>query len=142
VIFEVWHKKGCLGSTFSAKRSCLRGPLITSAVKSITLKYSQFVFTPIIKGGERLARVLVSLKIFPSDVNVGLDALKKKIEDCLPEFASVYKFEEEPIAFGLVAIIAHLLVPEDKAGGIDEVEEALKKIDVISNLQTLTIRRV
>ncbi|HIE19354.1 TPA: elongation factor 1-beta [Candidatus Bathyarchaeota archaeon] len=89
-----------------------------------------------------MAKVLISLKIFPSDVNTDLEALKKKIEDCLPDFASVYKFEEEPIAFGLVAIIAHLLVPEDKAGGIDEVEMALKKIDTISNFQTLTIRRV
>ena len=89
-----------------------------------------------------MANVLISLKIFPSDVTVDLGALKKKIEGCLPDFASVYKFEEEPIAFGLVAIIAHILVPEDKAGGIDELEAALKKIDEISNLQALTIRRV
>jgi len=89
-----------------------------------------------------LAKVLVSLKIFPSDVNVDLEALKKKIEDSLPDFASIYKYEEEPIAFGLVALIAHVLVPEDKAGGIDEVETALKNIDEISNFQALTIQRV
>lgn len=89
-----------------------------------------------------MAKVLVSLKIFPSDVTVDLEDLKKKIEDCLPDFASVYKFEEEPVAFGLVAVIAHLLLPEDKAGGLNEVEEALKKVDEIGNLQTLTIQRV
>jgi len=89
-----------------------------------------------------LAKVLVSLKIFPSDVTVDLEDLKKKIEDCLPDFASVYKFEEEPVAFGLVAVIAHLLLPEDKAGGLNKVEEALKKVDGIGNLQTLTIQRV
>jgi len=89
-----------------------------------------------------MAKVLVSLKIFPSDIEADLEALKKKIENSLPEFASIYKFEEEPIAFGLVAIIAHILVPEDKAGGIDEVEEAIKRIDKISNLQALTIQRV
>jgi len=89
-----------------------------------------------------LAKVLISLKIFPSNVNVDLEVLKKKIEECLPDFASIYKFEEEPIAFGLVAIIAHILVPEDKAGGINELEAALKNIDEISNLQALTIRRV
>ena len=89
-----------------------------------------------------MAKVLVSLKIFPSDVTVDLEDLKKKIEDCLPDFASVYKFEEEPVAFGLVAVIAHLLLPEDKAGGLNKVEEALKKVDGIGNLQTLTIQRV
>ena len=111
-------------------------------MKNITLKYSQIVFTATAKGGDNVAKVLISLKIFPSDVNIDLEALKKKIEGCLPDFASIYKFEEEPIAFGLVAIIAHVLVPEDKAGGIDEVEAALKKVDEISNLQALTIRRV
>jgi len=89
-----------------------------------------------------LARVLVSLKIFPSDVTIDLKDLKKRVESCLPNFASIYKFEEEPIAFGLVAIIAHILLPEDKAGGLNEVEEALKKVNGIGNLQTLTIRRV
>jgi translation elongation factor aEF-1 beta len=89
-----------------------------------------------------LARVLVSLKIFPSDVKVNRDALKKEIEKNLPEYSSVYKFEEEPIAFGLVALIAHILIPEDKTGGIDEVEKSLRKIEKISDFQTLMVRRV
>ena len=89
-----------------------------------------------------MAKVSVSLKIFPSDVDVNRDALKMKIEKSLPEYASVYKFEEEPIAFGLVALIAHILMPEDKAGAIDEVESSLRKIGEISNFQTLMVRRV
>jgi len=89
-----------------------------------------------------LARVLVSLKIFPSDVDVSRDALKKEIEKNLPKYASVYRFEEEPIAFGLVALIAHILVPEDRTGGIDEVESSLRKIGKISNFQTLMVRRI
>jgi len=89
-----------------------------------------------------LARVLVSLKIFPSDVDVDRDALKKEIEDNLPEYTSVYKFEEEPIAFGLVAIIAHILVPEDRSGAIDKVESSLREIGKISDFQTLMVRRV
>jgi translation elongation factor aEF-1 beta len=89
-----------------------------------------------------LAKVLVSLKIFPSDVDVDRESLKRKIKKMLPNYASVYQFEEEPIAFGLVAIIAHVLLPEDKTGGIDEVESNLKKIAEISDFQTLTVRRV
>jgi len=45
-----------------------------------------------------LAKVLVSLKIFPSGVEVDRESLKKKIENQLPEYASMYKFEEEPAA--------------------------------------------
>jgi translation elongation factor aEF-1 beta len=89
-----------------------------------------------------LAKVLVSLKIFPSDVDVDRESLKKNIEKTLPSYASVYQFEEEPIAFGLVAVIAHVLLPEDKTGGIDEVESSLRKLSEISDFQTLTVRRV
>jgi translation elongation factor aEF-1 beta len=89
-----------------------------------------------------LAKVLVSLKIFPSDVDVDRESLKRNIEKTLPNYASVHQFEEEPIAFGLVAIIAHVLLPEDKTGGIDEVESNLKKIAEISDFQTLMVRRV
>jgi translation elongation factor aEF-1 beta len=101
------------------------------------------VFYRALKGEQVLAKkVMVSLKIFPCDVDVDREALKKEIEKTLPDYASVYKFEEEPIAFGLVAVIAHVLVPEDKEGGVDEVESRLKKIDKISEFQTLMVRRV
>ena len=89
-----------------------------------------------------MAKVLVSLKIFPSDVDADRESLKRNIEKALPDFASVYQFEEEPIAFGLVAVIAHVLMPEDKTGGIDEVESNLRKLAEISNFQTLMVRRV
>ena len=89
-----------------------------------------------------MARVLVSLKIFPTDVDVDREKLKKDIERNLPEYAKVYQFEEEPIAFGLVALIVHVLIPEDRSGAIDEVELNLKKIEKISDFQTLMVRRV
>ena len=76
-----------------------------------------------------MARVLVSMKIFPSDIDVNRDALKNEIEEGLPDYTSVYKFEEEPIAYGLVAIIAHILVPEDRTGAVDEVESSLRRIE-------------
>jgi len=82
------------------------------------------------------------MKIFPTGIEIDREVLKKDIEQTLPDYASVYQFEEEPIAFGLVAIIAHILVPEDREGGIDEVESSLKKIDKISDFQTLMVRRV
>jgi len=87
-------------------------------------------------------KVMVSMKIFPLDIELDREVLKKEIEKTLPEYATVYKFEEEPIAFGLVAIIAHILLPEDKEGCIDEVESYLKKMDKISDFQTLMVRRV
>ncbi|MEM2272622.1 MAG: elongation factor 1-beta [Candidatus Bathyarchaeia archaeon] len=89
-----------------------------------------------------MARVVVSLKIFPADINVDLDALKEKIRGALPSYASIYRFEEEPIAFGLVALIAHIMLPEDLSGGLDEVERRIQEISDVSDIQIVMVRRI
>ncbi|MEM1515769.1 MAG: elongation factor 1-beta [Candidatus Bathyarchaeia archaeon] len=89
-----------------------------------------------------MARVIVSLKIFPADVNVSLDSLRKKIKDALPNYAHIYGFEEEPIAFGLVALITHIVLPEDQEGGLDEIERRIREISDVSDIQALMVRRV
>jgi elongation factor 1-beta len=89
-----------------------------------------------------LGKIVISFKIFPSEATVDLSLLKEKIEKGLPEFASVHGFAEEPIAFGLKALIAHIILPEDRSGILDEVENYLLKIGEISQIETLMVRRV
>ncbi len=88
-----------------------------------------------------MGSVVVSYKIFPIDITVDFDKLKKKVEDCLPEFASIYGFGEEPIAFGLNALIVQIKIPEDKSGVLDELEKKFGKISDISQVQPGMVRR-
>jgi translation elongation factor aEF-1 beta len=88
-----------------------------------------------------MGSVIISYKIFPIDVTVDFNELKKRIEESLPEFASVYGFAEEPIAFGLNALIAHIKIPEDKSGVLEDLEKGLEGISEISQVQTITVRR-
>jgi elongation factor 1-beta len=88
-----------------------------------------------------LAKVLASIKIFPTDANLDLESLKSKIQQALPAGATVQKFEEEPVAFGLVALIAHVLLPEDIEGKMDQVEESIRAIDSVSEIQVLQVGR-
>jgi len=48
---------------------------------------------------------------------------------------------EEPIAFGLSALIAHIVLPEDRSGVLDEVESYLLKIKEVSQIETIMVRR-
>ena len=89
-----------------------------------------------------MSRVVVSFKIFPSDVTIDHSFLKRKIKKSLPKYASVSRFIEEPIAFGLIALIAHIVIPEEKPGGLDEIEKGFRKIQEISEIETLMIRRI
>jgi len=88
-----------------------------------------------------MGSVVISYKIFPKDITVDFNDLRKKIEESLPEFASIYGFGEEPIAFGLKALIAHIKFPEDKTGVLEEVEKRLEGISEISQVQTVMVRR-
>ena len=89
-----------------------------------------------------MAKVMVSVKIFPSDVAGNMNDLKETIKKTLEGTASIYKYEEEPVAFGLVALVAHVLVPEDAEGRMDQVEELLKGIRGVSEVQVLVSRRI
>ena len=88
-----------------------------------------------------MAKVLASIKIFPNDANLDLNVLKSKVQQCLPAGSTVQKFEEEPVAFGLVALIAHVVLPDDAEGKMDQVEEAIRSVDSVSEIQVLRVGR-
>jgi elongation factor 1-beta len=88
-----------------------------------------------------MGSVLVTYKIFPEDIVENFDDLKKKIQNIMPEFSSIEGYGEEPIAFGLVALLVQVKFPEDKTGIVDEFEEKLAKIQGISQAQTFMVRR-
>ena len=88
-----------------------------------------------------MGSVIVTYKVFPEDITENFDDLKKKIQGCLPEFATVEGYGEEPIAFGLKALLVQMKFPEDKSGILDEFETQLGKIQGISQVQTLMVRR-
>ncbi|MCD6241079.1 elongation factor 1-beta [Candidatus Bathyarchaeota archaeon] len=88
-----------------------------------------------------MAKIVVSYKIFPTDINVDFEKLKQAIKDCLPSQVEVYGYSIEPVAFGLNALIAHIILPEDESGILDDLEEKLKAIPEVSQIQTLMVRR-
>ena len=88
-----------------------------------------------------MAKVLASIKVFPSDANIDLPALRSRIERALPPSSNIRKVEEEPIAFGLVALIAHVEMPENVEGIMDQVEEAIKSVELVSEIQVLKVIR-
>jgi elongation factor 1-beta len=88
-----------------------------------------------------MGSVIVTYKVFPEDIVENFDPLKKQIEACLPEASSISGFGEEPIAFGLKALLVQVRFPEDKTGLVDEFEKNLESIKGVSQAQTLMVRR-
>jgi elongation factor 1-beta len=88
-----------------------------------------------------MGSIKVVYKVFPEDIVEAFDDLKNKVESCLPESSAVEGYGEEPIAFGLKALLVQVTFPEDKTGVVDEFESELGKIPGVSQVQTVMVRR-
>ena len=82
------------------------------------------------------------LRVYPSDVGLDLERMKEDIRRVIPEGTSIQKYEEEPIAFGLVAIVAYVLIPEDREGLMDEVESRIQRVEGVGNVEVWMVGRV
>ena len=90
----------------------------------------------------KMGSVIIAYKIFPTDITVDFEHLKNEIEKALPEFASIYGFGEEPIAYGLKALLVQIKFPEDKTGVLEDFEKKMEGISNISQVQTISVRRI
>lgn len=85
--------------------------------------------------------VAAKIKIMPAGVDTDLEALKGRLEAVVPEGAKLRTFSEEPIAFGLKAIIALVLVG-DMEGGTEPVEEAFAAVDEVESVSVVELGRL
>ncbi len=88
-----------------------------------------------------MGSVIVTYKVFPEDIVKDFTPMKKEIESKLPKYAEVTGYGQEPVAFGLEALLVQVKFPEDQQGVVDELETALGQIKGISQVQTLMVRR-
>ena len=59
-----------------------------------------------------MGEVMNTLKVMPENPDVDLEQLKAAIADLVKEPASLHAIEEEPIAFGLVALNTMVIVED------------------------------
>ena len=76
----------------------------------------------------------------PTSPEVNLEEIKEKAEKVIEDNKGTNpKFEEEPIAFGLKAVIANFAIDEDKP--LEPIEEGLEKIENVNSVQVVDMRR-
>lgn len=83
-----------------------------------------------------MGQVAVVLKIMPEDM-AKFEQLKK---DALA-MLHPYKMEEQPIAFGIVALSLTFVIP-DGAGGADALEEKAAAIPNVSGVEVVSMDRL
>ena len=88
-----------------------------------------------------MARVVITLKIMPDDVEVDLEELFKKIKEVIPEGTDVRAHEIVPIAFGLKAIRMNV-ARDESLGGPDDIEAAITTLDGVSQVEVEMLSRM
>jgi elongation factor 1-beta len=81
-----------------------------------------------------MAKVLAVIKVLPEAVDTSLEKLQKAISVKLPPTVSIKKTEIEDIGFGIKALRLNLVLP-DEAGGTDLVEETIRGVKGVSDVQ-------
>jgi translation elongation factor aEF-1 beta len=88
-----------------------------------------------------MGKIVIAYKILPSESTVDLEVLKEKIKKQLADIASIQRFAEEPIAFGLSALKVNMILPE-KDGILEETEKRITDIEEVGQLSTLGVTRL
>ena len=88
-----------------------------------------------------MGKVAAAIKGMPQSPEVDLDTLETQLEESLPEGAQINGFERDDVAFGLVALVPTVIVP-DEAGGTEAVEEAFAGVDDVESVSVEDVGRL
>lgn len=83
----------------------------------------------------------VKIKIMPVSPDVNLNEIEEEAKKIIEENSGINReYVQEPIAFGLKAIIAFFQWPEEKE--LEKVEEELGKIKDVQSIQIIDMRKI
>ena len=82
----------------------------------------------------------IQYKIMPEGLDTDLKAIEEKIKTILEEMGGIFSgVKEQPIAFGLKALIVSFGYPEEKE--IDEIGNKFSEIEGVSSTEMTDYRR-
>jgi elongation factor 1-beta len=85
--------------------------------------------------------VAAQIKVMPQEPEIDLDDLEDRLEAVLPEGAEINGVDRDDVAFGLVALLPTVIVP-DEAGGTEAVEEAFADVDGVESVSVEEVGRL
>lgn len=90
----------------------------------------------------KMARVIVTLKIMQTSPEVDLSQIEKNSLPLIQNFAKdlQYKSEQQPIAFGLKALIL-TFVMDESIGSTEKLENEIAAIEGVNSVEVTDVRR-
>lgn len=87
-----------------------------------------------------MPNLLVRVKIMPKEAEIKPPQILESIKTNNSSIV-VRSSKEEPIAFGLVALVADF-VTDDKSGAMEQIENAIRSSDLVGEFEVLGASRI
>ena len=87
-----------------------------------------------------MGNVYVTIKLMPESLNVNLDDIKRQAEEVVTKFdGRMMNTKEEPIAFGLKALIIQFAISESQE--LEPLEEELQTKEGVNSVSIVEMNR-
>ena len=87
-----------------------------------------------------MARLVARIRILPAEAESDLESVLSSMKASMPEGMEMKGHAMEPIAFGLKAIVADFTL-EDAEGQMDKLEESIRGIEGVGEIEVMNISR-
>jgi elongation factor 1-beta len=87
-----------------------------------------------------MSRLVVRVKILPSDAETNLDEVSKSLSDTIPSGMELNSVTKEPVAFGLFSLLIDFIM-DDSEGQMDKLEHFLESTHGVGQFEVVTMSR-
>ncbi len=89
-----------------------------------------------------MAKVIVTFKVMPESLEVDLNEVKELLKKQITDFDGIINGEmtEEPVAFGLKAVMVKFAYDESK-GTTDDLEDKLTSEEIVQSVEVVSVGR-
>jgi elongation factor 1-beta len=87
-----------------------------------------------------MSRLVVRVKILPSDAETNLDEVSKSLSDTIPSGMELNSVTKEPVAFGLFSLLIDFIM-DDSEGQLDKLEHFLESTHGVGQFEVVTMSR-